>query len=495
MFEPEPTFALVNWRSGGACCSESLWSVVHKVCWVNAIRGPGLLRHFADPRKGMIGFTSQQQSGGRQFVHDLRFYGQLDVPLLARSLRLPTAWQSACSFDGIDVPRMVRNWTVPFLRYCPTCLESGYHSILFQCVDQRSCPQHGDLLEDHCPKCGQRIPYSLPGAKVIPYSCECGRLLWWGIRSEAWQSGFKNRAAEHRFARNAEEHIASFRRIVMAGASKSALVWLRRRGPKETHWLYLLEGRGRGHNRIATEPVVLVREWGREFRSRLMPRAPTDSAYGAIPDDDEQLRERIYQVYQRVERQIYRSFPVTARRRWFAMTHELRSFKDIGTMPWSKEFLAYLLWKSYWLDTCYGSLPRGNKMIREAKSPYKPQLSKVYWRYLQHARRLRPAKFFTTADEWAHLHFFAIVAMATYRAALDLVYSVKLYCYPFKVNRCARLEAAILPFVALIPGHKNSWTYELKIWPSNNSYEHKHAERRKHELDRRASRLSRFLCS
>lgn len=495
MNAPDSSLSGINWRDGGASLHESLWSVAHKLCWLNSVRGAGLVRHFANPAKRRVGFTATDRDGTKRFVHDLRFFGQLDVTRLAMTLRLPARWVNTCSFENSDVPRLVRSWTVSFLRYCPTCMERGFHSALYQCVDQRVCPEHGAILEDCCPKCGQRIPYSLPDTRTIPYSCACGLLLWWEIKSEKWQAVFPSRGAEYRFSERAEQHINSFRRVVTAGVSKSALVWLRRGGPNETHWLYLLEGKGRGSRRVATEPTVLWREWGGEFRSSPMIRGPSDSAYGVLPDEDVVLREKIFDVFRRIERQIYRRFAVSDRRRWLAMTTELRSFRDIGTMPWSKEFLAYLIWKSYWFDTCYGSLPRGNKMIREAKSAYKPQLSKVYWRYLQHARRLRPAKFFTTADEWAHLHFFAIVAMATYRAALDLVYSVKLYCYPFKVNRCARLEAAILPFVALIPGHKNSWTYELKIWPSNNSYEHKHAKRRKYELDRRSSRLSRFLCS
>jgi len=451
----------INWRSGHPLRYESLWSVTHKLCWLNSIRAPSLLKHFGKNEAAIANFK-KTWGVSRACLHDLRFTGALDGLSLSRAIRAPGVWMDWSCFDQIGDRQSVRRWTVPFLRFCPVCLEQGFHSILFQNVGQRECPVHRALLEDGCPKCGQYIPYSLPSSKTQPYSCECRRALWWGIRAENWDlpdAHIDKAGSLDKTIRALIEQWPPQPR----SASNGAFAWVRHRSPQETHWLRQIDTiRGGGIN--APKPVVVSRKWGFEFVSSPHFARPQDSVYGVVPINDSTLREGIFETYRRIERSIYRRFPVSNRKRWLAMTNRLRCFKDIGVMNWSPQFLAYLIWKSYWLDTCWGAFPRGHKMEKESVSHYRPQLSKVYWRYLQHARLLRPSGRFTTADEWAHLHFFSIVAMATYRAALELVGSVQLRCYPFRANRCRRLEKAILPVVMLAQNSVDSETYELRVW-------------------------------
>ena len=47
------------------------------------------------------------------------------------------------------------------LRYCPTCLHSGWHSSLFQHWVLPICPLHGDRLTTGCPGCGEEIVANL----------------------------------------------------------------------------------------------------------------------------------------------------------------------------------------------------------------------------------------------------------------------------------------------------------------------------------------------
>lgn len=248
--------------------------------------------------------------------------------------------------------------------------------------------------------------------------------------------------------------------------SDNAFVWVRNGSPQEIHWFRKIETkRGGGVN--PPKPVIISRKWGAEFASWRHIASPEDSVYGIFSLTDISLRSNIFSIYRRLERAIYRSFPACRRKRWVSKTKHIRSFEEIGVIDIPSEFFAYLIWKAYWLDT--GSVPsaRGHKKKSEALCQFRLQLSKVYWRYLQHARLLRPSGMFSTADEWAHLHFFSIVAKATYRAALDLVGSVQLRCRPFRANRCARLETAVLPVVMLAQNSLNPETYELRVWWRN----------------------------
>jgi hypothetical protein len=61
------------------------------------------------------------------------------------------------------------------------------------------------------------------------------------------------------------------------------------------------------------------------------------------------------------------------------------------------------------------------------------------------------------------LHYFSMVAFETFRAALVLVGSVSHWCYPFRRNRCRRLEKALVPFVLLVEVPGRGGSFELRI--------------------------------
>lgn len=57
--------------------------------------------------------------------------------------------------------RFVAERTQSCLRYCPECINQGYHSGLFQLPWWRVCPIHGEPILDRCPNCAEPIPISL----------------------------------------------------------------------------------------------------------------------------------------------------------------------------------------------------------------------------------------------------------------------------------------------------------------------------------------------
>jgi len=466
-----PVTLQLNWRSGHPVPCESLWSVLHKFCFLNFVRGPAVIRHFGDKSARAVTMQIRRSDGRVVFEHDLRFAGTINLKRLRASLGIDCSWHEAVVLDGWGVKQEVRTATAPFLRYCPTCIEHGYHATMFQFVDRRTCPLHGDTLSDFCPNCGSRIPYSLPGVATQPYSCTCcGRRLWWSIHSDRWDPILETLNEYDIFS------LPKKRSLMWLAPSedieeRSALIWQSERGRSPWQWERLRKRELNGFTGAQANPTLIYRAWGDEFHEEPRPPHPPDSVYSVGPKDDTDFRQRIFETYCRIERAILRRFPASRRKRWLAMTSKVRYFDEIGKMPWSHEFMAYLIWRSYWFGSCWASFPRGHKMEREAHSVYTPQLSAVYWRFLQHARLLGPNGLFSSADSWAQLHFFAIVAFATHRAAEQLVAEVKLDCYPFKTNRCKRLEKAELPFVVLRKTAAGLRHYELRIWPLSSKHE------------------------
>lgn len=65
-------------------------------------------------------------------------------------------------------------------RYCPECLNDGYHAIYFQIAGLERCPVHRARLHHHCPSCRQSLPDMRMnfGWFDAPFCCpRCGVLL------------------------------------------------------------------------------------------------------------------------------------------------------------------------------------------------------------------------------------------------------------------------------------------------------------------------------
>lgn len=139
--------------------------------------------------------------------------------------------------------------------------------------------------------------------------------------------------------------------------------------------------------------------------------------------------------------------------------------RRLARVRWSPQFIAFYLWRCYWFDRFLDGHRRHPKTDR-SRDPRSAEISRVYWRFRQHARLLGPSRDFTSGDEWAQLHFFAAVASATFRAAIDLVGKVDLESYPLRVHAPSKLEQAPLPFMLLTQLTTSPAKFELRIWPT-----------------------------
>lgn len=96
---------------------------------------------------------------------------------LTRILEIP----EASTRDGFCLsnghPALV--WAATELRYCPACLELGFHAAWFQWRFIERCPVHGGRLRRGCRKCGAPIPYLLNSSMAThPLSCARCSTCW-----------------------------------------------------------------------------------------------------------------------------------------------------------------------------------------------------------------------------------------------------------------------------------------------------------------------------
>ena len=80
---------------------------------------------------------------------------------------------------AIEDDAVARALSAAVLRFCPACLQAGFHATLHQCLLLDLCPLHHKRLRSRCPACRSRIAYRFDSlAATHPYACpHCDALL------------------------------------------------------------------------------------------------------------------------------------------------------------------------------------------------------------------------------------------------------------------------------------------------------------------------------
>ncbi len=164
----------VNWRPQGISHFESLWSILHKFAYLNRASTSDIRRTFCIFDSAPISL--------QRFARRLR-----QTPIMAR-LRLDTDTLHYAVTEPYELFHHRGGREIAsFLRYCPTCIDRGFHSPLYQFFWMSRCPLHGDVLMDVCPACGSRLPYELQSKAFLnPFGCRCGKVLWSGRDARQW---------------------------------------------------------------------------------------------------------------------------------------------------------------------------------------------------------------------------------------------------------------------------------------------------------------------
>ena len=169
-----------NWRQGVTSPFESNWSKVHKFAFLNRVDATQIKSSLssADWQDKSLYWGSK--------AGQLLFPGHLDIQ------RLSSVFQEDESVlnDGWLEPYRFLNdqWEdyASYLRFCPICIRSGYHSPLYQMLWLSQRPIHHVALVQSCPNCHAEIPLTLTKREFRPYyGCHCGAHLWPGLNDKA----------------------------------------------------------------------------------------------------------------------------------------------------------------------------------------------------------------------------------------------------------------------------------------------------------------------
>ena len=75
------------------------------------------------------------------------------------------------------------------LRYCPVCMEHGFHCGCFQHLALTRCPVHNVPLEDRCTKCGAAVSVKFEATRTAVFACRsCESRLVRDLSPKTWQS-------------------------------------------------------------------------------------------------------------------------------------------------------------------------------------------------------------------------------------------------------------------------------------------------------------------
>ena len=182
--------ARLNWRPGSIARFESLWSILHKLVYLNDVNVKELT--FAlNPWQ----FWRAQKA--KPVSISLLDFGSLSRRRLQWLLGLRSETLDYAVVAPYVVPLETRNpieTATNVLRFCRVCLERGFHTPLFQELSIVACPIHHVPLEEKCWHCRSEIRYEFDGAAAHnPYGCsKCQTLFWGGIRKAFWSPGLND---------------------------------------------------------------------------------------------------------------------------------------------------------------------------------------------------------------------------------------------------------------------------------------------------------------
>jgi hypothetical protein len=162
------------WRSDWVSRYESLWSLLHKFAFLNAVKADSIREIFgANPN--VTAWSSMWLNRNRD---DLRYLDGLDQAKLAEVFRLKEKIVGESVVTSFVKRNEVQTLSCASLRYCRTCLQNGFHSAIYQLLFLVKCPVHAEKFVTTCVNCENEIPYRLTQkAFKLPYGCSACKFM------------------------------------------------------------------------------------------------------------------------------------------------------------------------------------------------------------------------------------------------------------------------------------------------------------------------------
>lgn len=163
------------WRADLVNRYESLWSIMHKFALLNAVKAMDIRKIFAHGTKG----SSSYYSWNWKNRDDLRYLVGLDTLKLLTALNLSENFLNESVVSSFVKQNEIKTLSCETLRFCRSCLQSGFHSSLYQLLFFSKCPIHKEKFITQCPNCGSEISYRLKNdAFKKPYGCSKCRIIF-----------------------------------------------------------------------------------------------------------------------------------------------------------------------------------------------------------------------------------------------------------------------------------------------------------------------------
>ena len=152
----------LTWYPGTILPYASLWHTLVRATWLNDLRG-------GEIRDLVAGKRRRDDASRRQGQESF------NLRLVAAALGEPRRAFSRFAVLSQFPPCLFRAHIADGLRWCPACLDAGFHTLLLSIRLVTRCPIHVAPLVDACPGCGERFGMPLGGLAVRPKACQCGR--------------------------------------------------------------------------------------------------------------------------------------------------------------------------------------------------------------------------------------------------------------------------------------------------------------------------------
>lgn len=189
----------INWRTGCVSRFESLWSIGQKFSYLNQVGFSDFVKvsayrdgHYAPWRWATVIDPVRVARVIREPVNKLEFsYHDAFIPRIENAF-IPRQHIERERYRNIEGASVEVS-----LRWCPACIERGFHSPAHQLPWLTYCLLHHCLLKNECPRCGATLSYvSAYTAFASRYRCKCGAPLWNHISSSKWPKALTERELE-----------------------------------------------------------------------------------------------------------------------------------------------------------------------------------------------------------------------------------------------------------------------------------------------------------
>lgn len=174
-----------NWRGAGINPFESFWSIGQKWSYLNEVKFDVFLKTVN---------KCELRSNGAISISE----AETKADALSHLLHLPIENFAFCHHDAFlpRIPVLFRRGSPDgidtALRWCPRCIDRGFHSPVHQLSFLSGCLIHGHRLVKQCPTCGRVLSYLNRALPMISrYHCVCGRPMW-DIAAPVWPSPYRH---------------------------------------------------------------------------------------------------------------------------------------------------------------------------------------------------------------------------------------------------------------------------------------------------------------